>query len=65
MKGEISRGSRSVYLTIIEKLLAVGAEKIILGCTEIPLLITSEFTNAVLFDTTRIHAGSAVEFTLR
>ena len=62
VKGEISDDSRSAYLEIIDKLSADGAEGIVLGCTEIPLLVTSEFTDAVLFDTTRIHAEMAVEF---
>lgn len=62
VKGVISNDSRSVYLEIIDKLSAAGAEAIVLGCTEIPLLVRSEFTDAVLFDTTRLHAEKAVEF---
>lgn len=65
VKGEIRDDSRKVYLEIIEKLIAVGAEGIILGCTEIPLLVSNENTDAVLFDTTTIHAESAVEFALK
>lgn len=65
VKGEIRENARSAYLAIIEKLLAAGAEGIVLGCTEIPLLITADFTTAILFDTTRIHAESAVEVALR
>jgi aspartate racemase len=64
VKGEIKDSSREVYLGIIEKLIANGAEGIVLGCTEIPLLVTSEFTDAVLFDTTRVHAEMAVDFAL-
>ena len=62
VKGEISEDSREVYLEIIDKLSANGAEGIVLGCTEIPLLIGNEYTDAVLFDTTRLHAEKAVEF---
>ena len=65
VKGEIREDSRSAYLEIIEKLIGNGAEGIVLGCTEIPLLITPELTEAVLFDTTQIHAERAVEIALR
>lgn len=41
-----------------------GAEGIILGCTEIELLITNEYTDAKLFKTAEIHAKKAVEFAL-
>ncbi len=64
VKGVVTNESRLAYLTIINDLLAQGAEGIILGCTEIGLLITNEFTNAVLFDTTEIHATKAVELAL-
>lgn len=65
VKGEIKDESREIYLEIIEKLIANGAEGIILGCTEIPLLVSNENTDAVLFDTTTIHAEKAVEFALK
>lgn len=42
-----------------------GAEGIILGCTEIPLLIKQEHCSTVIFDTSKIHAESAVEFVLK
>lgn len=64
VKGEIKASSRDAYLDIINKLTADGAEGIVLGCTEIPLLVTPECTDAVLFDTTTIHAEAAVEFAL-
>lgn len=64
VKGVISDDSRSAYLDIIDKLSANGAEGIVLGCTEIPLLVDNDFTSAVLFDTTRIHAERAVEFAI-
>jgi aspartate racemase len=60
VKGEIKDDSRKVYLKIIEKIRAEGGEGIILGCTEIPLLVTADSTDAVLFDTTKIHAEAAV-----
>jgi aspartate racemase len=64
VKGEIKDESRKNYLEIIEKLQTGGAEGIILGCTEIPLLVSNENTDAVLFDTTTIHAKKAIEFSL-
>jgi aspartate racemase len=64
VKGIISNESRLAYLNIINDLTAQGAEGIILGCTEIGLLITNEFTDAVLFDTTEIHATKAVEMAI-
>jgi aspartate racemase len=65
VKGIVTNESRLAYLTIINDLIAQGAEGIILGCTEIGLLITNEFTDAVLFDTTEIHATKAVELALK
>lgn len=64
VKGIIRDESRHVYLEIIDDLIANGAEGIILGCTEISLLITSDNTKHMLFDTTEIHAKKAVEFSL-
>lgn len=62
--GEIKSSSRNIYLEIIESLKSKGAQGIILGCTEIPLLIGSEDTDMPLFNTTQIHAESAVEIAL-
>lgn len=64
VKGKIKDDSRKIYLEIINKLTANGAEGIILGCTEIPLLVSNKDTDAILFDTTTIHAEKAVEFAL-
>lgn len=52
------------YLEIIEDLKQRGAQGIILGCTEIPILIKPEDTDIMQFDTTRIHSAAAVEFAL-
>ena len=49
----------------IEQLAAQGAEGIILGCTEIGLLVRPEDTAAPLFDTTAIHVQAATEFILQ
>lgn len=57
--GNISDDSRQKYLCIIEKLKDMGAQGIILGCTEIGLLVKQQFTDIPLFDTALIHAKSA------
>ncbi len=56
--------SRGTYLRIIEKMRADGAEGVILGCTEIPLLVQPIHTTVPLFDTTRLHAEAAVDIAL-
>lgn len=63
--GKILPESKAEYLRIIESLAAQGAEGIILGCTEIGLLIKDEDCRLPLFDTTRIHALAAVEMALQ
>ncbi|OXA95006.1 aspartate racemase [Flavobacterium hercynium] len=64
VKGIIKDESRTIYLEIIKDLIKNGAEGIILGCTEIELLVTNHFTNAKLFNTAEIHAKKAVELSL-
>ncbi|MFN8401440.1 MAG: aspartate/glutamate racemase family protein [Anaerolineales bacterium] len=59
--GKIVDESRKEYQRIMNDLLAKGAEGIILGCTEIELLIKESDSSAPLFPTTRIHAVAAVE----
>lgn len=56
--------SKQRFLEIIQKLKVQGAEGVVLGCTEIPLLIKQEDTDLPVFDTTRIHSLEAVEFAL-
>lgn len=63
-KGIILPESKDIYLRIIDKLQAQGAEGIILGCTEIPLLIKQEDSSIPLFDTTFLHAKAAVSYVL-
>jgi len=63
--GIISDTSRDAYLRIIASLAARGAQAIILGCTEIGLLIKPEHTNLPLLDTTALHAQAAVAFALQ
>ena len=56
--------TKSFYIDVINKLVAQGAQGIILGCTEIPLLISQGDVSIPLFDTTLIHSKAAVEFAL-
>jgi aspartate racemase len=62
--GEIREASRSDFRRIIDSLVKRGARGIILGCTEIGLLVQASDSVLPLFDTTRIHAEAAVEFAL-
>ncbi len=62
--GQVNSESRTVYRRIIDKLVERGAEGIILGCTEIPMLIRADDSPVPVFDTTRIHAEQAVETAL-
>jgi len=59
--GTISNDSRDIYLEIINSLYESGAEAVILGCTEIALLVQQKHTSIPLYDTTLIHASYAVE----
>lgn len=62
--GLVRSESREAYQKVIHGLAQRGAEGVILGCTEIPLLIHSEDADIPVFDTTRIHAEAAVELAL-
>jgi aspartate racemase len=59
--GEIRQESRIAYREVIARLVAAGAEAIILGCTEIMLLVSAQDSAVPLFDTTTIHAVAAVD----
>lgn len=63
--GIIKKSSREIFKNIISKLQSKGAEGIILGCTEIPLLIKQEDVSIPVFDTLTIHAVSAVDLALQ
>lgn len=64
-QGIINPDSKATYLDIVDSLSARGAQAVILGCTEIGLLIQPSDTSVALYDTTEIHADQAVEFALR
>jgi aspartate racemase len=63
-RGIINEETKQRYLAIINILIEQGAEGIILGCTEIPLLIQPQDLPILVFDTARIHAAAAVDFAL-
>ena len=62
--GEVRDDSREEYRRIIAGLIERGAEAVILGCTEITMLVGPEDASVPLFDTTHIHAQKAVEMAL-
>lgn len=62
--GLLREPSRAEYLTIIEGLAAAGAEAVILGCTEIALLVGEAKAAVPLYDTTALHAEAAVRLAL-
>ena len=63
--GQIRDESRVGYLAIIHKLAEQGAQGIILGCTEIPLLVDEAGAGIPLFDTTQIHAEAALNYAVQ
>ena len=63
--GKIDPNSKAAFLRIIETLADSGAEAVILGCTEIGLLVNQADTGVKLFDTAVIHAEKAVEYAIR
>jgi aspartate racemase len=62
--GIIKQSSRQIYADSIQRLVAAGAQGIILGCTEIGLLVKQQDSSVPLFDTTEIHARAAVRYAL-
>lgn len=60
-KGVIKEESKFKYIQIIEKLAGEGAEGVILGCTEIPLLIKAGDTSIPVYDTTKIHSNALLK----
>ncbi|MES2777914.1 MAG: aspartate/glutamate racemase family protein [Bacteroidota bacterium] len=62
--GQFLPATKERFLQIIEKMVAAGAQGIIMGCTEIPMLLRGETCEVPLFDTGSIHAVAAVDFAL-
>lgn len=65
VKGVFKPASKEIYKNIIEKASLKGIEGVILGCTEIPLLIKQADVSIPVFDTTKIHSKCAVDFSLK
>ncbi|MEA4913841.1 MAG: aspartate/glutamate racemase family protein [Christensenella sp.] len=63
--GVVKEDSKAAYLKVIANLQARGAQGILLGCTELGLIVSQEDVSLPLFDTTVIHAKKAVELALR
>jgi aspartate racemase len=63
-KGIVREETKQEYIAIINELVKNGAEGIILGCTEIPMIISQNEVAVPVFDTTRIHSKAAVNFAL-
>lgn len=64
VQGKRLKSSKETYLNVIDDAQNKGARGVILGCTEIPMLITQKDINIPVFDTTQLHALAAVEFSL-
>ncbi len=64
VKGTINETSKQQYLQIMQRLVERGAQGIILGCTEIPLLVQQQDCDYPVFDTTDLHAKAAVQYAL-
>lgn len=65
VQGRVEETSREAYRGVMARLVARGAQAIILGCTEIMLLVRPEDSSVPQFDTTRIHVEAAVEHAFR
>jgi aspartate racemase len=63
--GQIRSASRQGFVDVIRDLAERGAEGVILGCTEIPLLVGEQDAGLPLFDTTAIHAEAALQYALQ
>ena len=64
IKGVIREESRARYRAVMDRLVLRGCEAIILGCTEIPLLVSQADAGVPLYDTMQLHAAAIVDFAL-
>jgi len=64
VRGVLTDQSRKTMLECVDRLQAKGAEGVVLGCTEIPLLVQQKHTTVPLFDTTTLHAQRALDLAL-
>lgn len=65
VKGEFTNTSKQKIIKIIKKLQSQGAEGVILGCTELPILVSQSDVDIPTFDTGKIHAYSAIEWSIK
>ncbi len=63
-RGEVRPDSKRTYLNLIASLRDAGADGVILGCTEITMLVGPDDTSVETFDTTAIHAETAADFAI-
>jgi aspartate racemase len=63
-RGQFLEPSRAAYRDVMARLVAQGCEGVVLGCTEIPLLVKDGDARVPLYDTTTLHALAAVDFAL-
>ena len=63
-KGIVTAASKQVYLDVIQRAIEQGADGVILGCTEITLLVNQDDLDIPVFDTTFLHAKASLEFAL-
>lgn len=64
VRGKFLEPSRAAYRGVMARLVELGAEGVILGCTEIPLLVKAEDATVPLYDTTSLHALAAIDMAL-
>ena len=62
--GKVLEASRAIYRSIIAKLADRGAEAVLLGCTELMMIVRPEDSPVPLFDTTTLHCQAALDFAL-
>jgi aspartate racemase len=65
VKGQFTKTSKQKIIEIIKELQSQGAEGVILGCTELPILISTSDVEIPIFDTGKIHAHAAIEWSLK
>jgi aspartate racemase len=64
VRGEVSAASRARLLTLIDTARGEGADSVILGCTELSMILSQQDTDLAVFDTTALHAEAALDFML-
>jgi len=64
VRGQFEDTTRKIYAGIIGRLVEQSADSVIMGCTEIPILLNPEDSTVPMFDTARLHALAAVDFAL-